>query len=303
MNPSDKHLFEQLKKAVTQAFLVDHYASDMIESWKGDEIVVFQEDLFQKVKARVSEKWFYTYIKKEPAKLPRIDMLNLLSTYAGYANWNDFKAKHQGKTIPKPLKPNKSKAIVVVIAASLVLVGAFAAFFYMQPRQHQFNFCMIDEDKNEAIHKILDIKVLQEGQSPVYLKTDSMGCFRYVTSEETIRFVVQSPYHKTDTIARHINTGGNPMVKLRTDDYALMLQYYSSGNTTDWKKRKVQLERLIDNNAQIYQLYGNNVGIELYSKEEFIDKLTTPTSSLKNIRILDRAYENGKIVKLKFMVQ
>ena len=29
----------------------------------------------------------------------------------------------------------------------------------------------------------------------------------------------------------------------------------------------------------------------------------TPTKSLKNIKILDRSYRDGKIVKLKFMVK
>ena len=82
-----------------------------------------------------------------------------------------------------------------------------------------------------------------------------------------------------------------------------MLQYYSNGNKSDWKKRKQQLQQLIADDAQIYQLYSQNLGIEMYSKEEFISKLTVPTSSLKNIKVLAKTYKNGKIIKLKFMVK
>src|SRR5690606_36144211 len=38
---------------------------------------------------------FYTYFKNSPVtKLPRIDMLNILSVYAGYVSWYDFKKNH-----------------------------------------------------------------------------------------------------------------------------------------------------------------------------------------------------------------
>ena len=55
---------------------------------------MFQEDLFQEVKGKVSEKWFYTYFKNDAPKLPRIDMLNLLSSYVGFENWYAFKSAH-----------------------------------------------------------------------------------------------------------------------------------------------------------------------------------------------------------------
>ena len=130
-----------------------------------------------------------------------------------------------------------------------------------------------------------------------------MGCFTYKTKEKNIQFVVQSPYYKTDTIVRFIQTTTNNRINLQTDDYALMLQYYANGNTKDWKRRKQQLTNLIAENAQIYQLFSQSIAIELYTKEDFIRKLTTPTSSLKNIEILDKTFVNGKIVKLKFRIK
>ncbi len=298
MNPNDKHLFNLLKNSIASTFSKEYPTAGAIEAWKGAEIVAFQEDLFSKVKARVSEKWFYTYFKNDVHKLPRIDMLNLLSAYVGYTNWNEFRAKNSS-----PVLLQGKKGATKKYRAFLLLIPLLAVAAFYWPGENNFHFCLVDEDKNEAITSVVDVKILQQEQSPLYLKTDSLGCFTFQTKEKTIQFIVQSPYHKTDTIARHINTKNSPVVKLRTDDYALMLQYYSNGNKSDWKKRKQQLQQLIAEDAQIYQLYSQNLGIELYSKEEFINKLTVPTSSLKNIKILDKAYKNGKIIKLKFMVK
>lgn len=102
---------------------------------------------------------------------------------------------------------------------------------------------------------------------------------------------------------RFIQSTTNNRINLQTDDYALILQYYTNGNIKDWKKRKQQLTNIIDENAQIYQLFSQSIAIELYTKEDFIRKLTTPTSSLKNIEILDKTFVNGKIVKLKFRIK
>jgi hypothetical protein len=68
-----------------------------IAEWKGQDIIDFQEELLQKVNAHISEKWFYTHIKSVNKTLPRIDILNLLSKYVGYSNWDDFKFKHPGQ--------------------------------------------------------------------------------------------------------------------------------------------------------------------------------------------------------------
>ncbi len=301
MSQNEKNLFQLLIQHIGHTFLQDHPEAPAIEKWKGSEIVSFQEDLFHKVKGKVSEKWFYTYIKNDANKLPRIDILNLLSSYCGYKNWNDFKAKNRQNIKENTISETPKKRSHL---KWLYLLFPIALVFYLYIKtENNFHFCLVDEDKNEPISHLVDVKIFQKGQSPLYLKTDSSGCFTFQTKDNDVKFVVQSPYHKTDTIYRNIDAGKNPIIKLRTDDYALMLQYYTNGNTTDWSKRKKQLQHLIDDEAQIYQLFSQNVGIELYTKEEFISKLTIPTSSLKNIQILDKKYVDGKIIKLKFMVK
>jgi len=294
LNTIDTQYFILLKEAIAKVFLEKYSASTLIENWKGEDIIAFQEDLFSKVKMKVSEKWFYTYFKNDIKKLPRIDMLNMLSKYVGFLNWNDFKNANK-RTIPASKKNTLKKFLWLLPIIPIIIIASMSF-------KNEFQFCFVDES-NQITTIPLNITILQKNESPLYLKTDSTGCFTYKTKEKLITFIVKSPYHKTDTIVRSIDSNNNKTVKLLTDDYALMLHYYSNGNVNDWKKRKAQLEQLFDDDAQIYQLFSNNIGIELFSKEEFIRKLTTPTSSLKNIKIIDKSYKNGKIVKLKFIVK
>tara|TARA_A100000171_G_scaffold53065_2_gene76088 strand:+ start:2726 stop:3628 length:903 start_codon:yes stop_codon:yes gene_type:complete len=300
LTETNLHHFSLLKAKVAETFLEEHHAPKNISDWKGEEIVAFQEDLFSKTQGRISEKSFYNYFKNEPKNLPRIDALNLLSQYTGSENWQDFKAGNIGLVEEKKDKKKKGFPPILWVAISIPIL---AVFIIQILSENTFTFCMIDEDKNEAITETVAIKILLPGQSPVYLKTNSKGCFTYETDLEKISFIVQSPYHKTDTITRSIKGIENSTVTLSVDNYALMLKYFSTGNFKDVEKRQAQLQKLIANHAQIYQVYPNNTGIELYSKADFIQKLTLPTSTLKNIQILSKSYENGKLVKLKFLVK
>ena len=88
--------FEQLKKEIQAEYLKNNNPSDDdISKWKGIDIIYFQEELRKKAKGNISEKTFYTYFKSSNLdKLPRIDMLNLLSNYVGYDSWYEFKKQH-----------------------------------------------------------------------------------------------------------------------------------------------------------------------------------------------------------------
>ncbi|MEM5566985.1 hypothetical protein WNY78_17830 [Psychroserpens sp. AS72] len=272
----------------------NHSATSDVKDWNGDTIVMFQEDLFQEVKGKVSEKWFYTYFKNETSKLPRVDMLNLLSSYVGFENWHAFKTAHSSEEIKSnPVK--KLSWLIIFIPITIV-------FMVTMNSKNEFKFCFND-DLNSTIVNQIDIKVLLENQSPLYFKTDSLGCFNYETKSDKITFVVSSPYYKTDTIVRSIDKNEHQSIKLQSDDYALVLKYYTSGNVKDWKKHRQKLQQLIHNDAQIYRLYEDNIGVEIYTKEDFVRLLTIPTKTLKKIKVLDKSYENNQIKTLKFTVK
>ena len=292
----DLNFFNLLKTSVVKTFLKTNRASGDVKQWAGKSITLFQEDLFHKVKARVSEKWFYTYFKNDVEKLPRIDMLNLLSQYVGYKNWVDFKLSH---TKASSNSVRKSIAYILPLLLIITLIG-----FWFATKNNTYTFCFINDIDGQAITNIaLDVKILTDDESPIYLKSDANGCITHTTKADYMKFVVQSPYHKTDTIIKSIHNLDNGNVKLNTDDYALMLDYYSKKNVVDWNSHRKNLENIFSNDALIYQVFPNNIGIELFSKDEFINKLTIPTKSLERMKIISKSYAEGKIVKLKFIIE
>jgi len=297
LTKEDLIYFELLKKEVTASFNKNTPSLQPIEEWKGAIIVSFQEDLFEKTKGRVSEKWFYTYCKNTPKKLPRIDILNLLSNYSGYHNWDDFIIKN--KLQVNKILPLKNILITIIGIVLLVIMISFYS------NKNEYHFCFYNEDTNSPIiNTKINIEVLQPNESSIYTTSDSLGCFKYTTTQKSITFITSSPFFIKDTIVRNLsNNNNNSIVKLETDDYALMLYYYTNGNIKNWQERKKELENLIDNKAKIYQVFNTNIGIELYTKEDFINKLLIPTSGLKNIKILKKKYINNKIVTLKFMTK
>ncbi len=80
----------------------------------------------------------------------------------------------------------------------------------------------------------------------------------------------------------------------------MMIQYFSTMNVKDWQKRRDQLNLMIADSAMIYQVYEEAVGVELYNKWEFINKLTLPSTGLKDIEILDTQYQGDKITLIRF---
>lgn len=303
---NDIILFKQLRKEVVVVFAKSHKGVlQNTMDWSMQDIAWFQEDLQEKINTTVSEKWFYTYFKsQEPEKLPRIDMLNLLSQYAGFSSWNEFADTHTAKTAAKtPSKAKKPEWRITAAIALLLLVLFFVAYAFVNTKI-TYHFCFVDKDVQLPITGILQIEILQENESPVYLQTTENGCFSFETKERMLKFLVHSPYYKSDTIVRSYYKNQEEKVQLKADEYALILHYFSTNNVEDWSKRREELNRIILDDAVIYQVFGNeDFGIDILSKEAFINKITLPISSLRNMKILEIERQEQKISKLKFEVR
>ena len=239
-------------------------------------------------------------MKSTSKGLPRIDMLNLLSRYAGYSDWQEFTYKHKGEISSEIGNPNKV-FIMVPLIVLLTLVVFYTLFKVLSTKEYQFCFVSAD-DFSSVVSKKTQIEILDRDESPETIFCDSVGCVNIKTDKVKIRFVVRSPYYKTDTIERVLKKfTRSETVKLQTNDYALMIHYFSTSNVDDWKKRKNQLDMMFADSARIYEVFnGSTLGIELYDKQEFINKLTIPSGSLKQIEILDTEYFQDQIVALRF---
>ncbi len=277
-----------------------------ISDWKGQEITDFQEDLLIKVNGRLSEKWFYTHMKSSNTTLPRIDVLNMLSKYAGYSNWDDFRFKNSVQ-VPLAEKVKMANNVFIKIPLLLLLIMVILVVLYNLINTQTYSFSFIDADTGEPIVNChIKIDVFQKDESPVNFECGKNGIFELKTDESRIKMIVRSPYYQVDTIDRILKKfNHNEQIRLQADAYALMLRYFSTTDVKAWQKRREQLDKMISEEAIISQVPDKKEGdgMELYDKWEFIDKLTMPATSLRQIEILDTRYENGRIALLRFKVK
>ena len=273
-----------------------------ISEWKGQDITDFQEDMLIKVNEQLSEKWFYSHMKAPDPSLPRIDVLNILSQYAGYANWNDFRFKNLGQfaTIEK-LEKKSNILIRIPLIFLTVMIVIFVIIKIINTQNYRFSF--IDADTGDPIKSNIRADLLMDNESPVSYVSDNDGGIVVRTNKSRIRMVVKTPYYITDTITRLLKKFNHAeQVSLNADSYALMIHYFSQTDVNAWQRRREQLSKMISDDAMIYQMPDMDgfPGMELYNKQEFIDKLTMPASSLKNIDVVDCRYSKGQIAILRF---
>lgn len=359
--------FERLKKEVQAQFLKNHTPSfDDISKWKGIDIIYFQEDLRKSAKGNISEKSFYTYFKVSPvSKLPRIDMLNLLSIYAGFQSWHDFRKNHfsDEKMLPesienlpeiipedeipakienpaekndnigtentvlqnntddnqsisvnnkisqhpekKSLKKKIKEWLWLAISVILAIVAGILGF-RDQLFSRKFYYSFIDGDRNSKINAELQVQILKENESPILYTAKPNEPFVYTTKSKSLIMVVSSPYYKTDTIRRNLETAPEAEnIELKPNDYAIMLYYYSK-SIKDLKRKRESLNFIISDNALIYQVYdSDDYGIETMDKQRYISLVTLPTTSLENLEVIETQNDKktGKINMIKFRIK
>ena len=377
--------FEQLKKDVQAQYLKEHTPSyDDISKWKGIDIIYFQEDLRKKAKGNISEKSFYTYFKSSPVtKLPRIDMLNLLSIYAGYDSWYEFKKQHlfagellqadeelsdddiqeldktvsalpelsttdilskkteitaaentdlQKSTIEnqeftqkteintaavsEPVKQNKTffqKSAWIFLTSILIVITGLLGFKDVIFSK-TYKYCFSDADRGAGVLNTLEIKVIKENESPILYKIKPGECFYYSTKDKNLKMQISAPFYEYLEVNRSLeNAPDEEMIELKPDDYKMAAYYFSIKDVTGApkeeqlaliKQKRNQLENLISSNAVIYQVYDNSTyGIERLDKQKYITLVTTPTTSLKNLSVIEMKKDNnGKIISIKFKI-
>ncbi|TXF76245.1 hypothetical protein [Chryseobacterium sp.] len=191
------------------------------------------------------------------------------------------------------------------LGISLVLAVLVALLIFKEEIfSKEFTYTFIDADRNSKINDELDVKILKENESPIFTRVLPNQPFVYTTRSKTLKMVVSSPYYKTDTINRNLETAPSvENIELRPNDYAIMLFFYSK-SITDLKKKRLSLNYLISDNALIYQVYDNETyGVETLDKQRYINLVTLPSTSLENLEVIDtQTNDNGKIVMIKFKI-
>ena len=195
---------------------------------------------------------------------------------------------------------------VVLMTMVLILV------FWQRIFATDYKFTFIDADRNTKIKDIIEIRVLKENETPIRyiinsgkdIEDDDLGVFRFPTQSKTLAMEVNSPFYRKDTIYRNLDPARtNETIELEPDVYAQALYYYS---TNDISKKREELDKIISNNALIYQVFDNETyGVETLDKQKYIGLVTTPTTSLKNFKMIETKVspETKKIILIKFKIQ
>ncbi|WP_374449542.1 hypothetical protein [Cloacibacterium normanense] len=195
---------------------------------------------------------------------------------------------------------------VVLMTMVLILV------FWQRIFATDYKFTFIDADRNTKIKDIIEIRVLKENETPIRyiinsgkdIEDDEIGVFRFPTQSKTLAMEVNSPFYRKDTIYRNLDPARtNETIELEPDVYAQALYYYS---TNDISKKREELDKIISNNALIYQVFDNETyGVETLDKQKYIGLVTTPTTSLKNFKMIETKVspETKKIILIKFKIQ
>ena len=297
MTRTDKQLFSRLKAAISEQLRTNHPdVPKDTSSWKKREIEIFQEELLNKVHGRISEKWFYTHIKGEHQRLPRIDMLDMLSEYCGEPNWASFKRKNQSKTSVK-----KYSMMIAITSLFILVITGIA----LSMKSNTVQFCFRDLYSQQPIPaEQLKVYWHKTGQSPMLAQVNTEGCVCIQTNEPVITLQVTSPYYLKNTITRKVEKANyRENIALRTDDYARAIRLFSQPDQKSWKHCRSYLRSVFKENARIYHYNSDEtLAVAILNRDEFIDKLTAPTRSLKNLEIMEVDYEGDKIAVLRFKV-
>ncbi|NDI97608.1 hypothetical protein GWA97_00780 [Flavobacterium sp. LaA7.5] len=306
---NDIEFFYLLKQKLLDKYRRQYpYYNGTIHDFGNREIAQLLDMVEHECRDRVSEKWVYTHLKPlQNKKLPRRDMLDIFSRWVGYSGWEEFVYENSKSdtTIIKAEYHKKGsnyfKKTTYMIWGALVIALATGIGFNMSSG-YEINICLKDKytQKNIDSERVTIYLLNNSGKQKLQEKNN---CFILKSNDSKARLLVESPYYKTDTLTINYeyNNSGNYEYDLQPDDYAMMLRAYMNANIDDWNKRKQQLNDILDDNAVIQEVMFEDIGVEFLNKQEFINKITTPTKLVKKMEVVAIEYKNNKIISLKYM--
>jgi hypothetical protein len=258
----------------------------------------------EKCKQTISEKWIYTHLKPETNnKIPRKDMLNILSEFVGFSGWDEFTFEEKISESKKSKVSKKSKKWLFVLIIFLIL-SIFSIFLMIykkedsKPKTIQLNNEYTNEKVNAEEVKVFEVK--ESVKQELEIKEGKVQVSN--NGNEKSKLVIQSPFYEPKTIV--INPNGTTTeppkrIDLKPDDYAMMLKAFMLSDIKDWQTRKEQLNKILSDNLEVIVMLKDDLGAEYFNKSEFSQKLIVPTASLKKMKIVE--IKNDATDKIQFI--
>jgi hypothetical protein len=298
MNSVD--VFQQLKNDVLLTYQKQYpYFEGNWKTFSSQDIQNLIDLIAVQVKQTVSEKWIYTHLKVETNdKLPRKDMLDILSQLVGFSGWDEYVFKWKQEVVPIVAQPKRNNKVVFSIGfIGLFLVGFFS-YRYLNREEVQtievknaFTEEQINSDDVKAV------MIENNIESPVEIIDSKIQ----ITAKDSTRIVLKSPYYKEKTIV--INKENKAPITLQPDDYAMMLKGFMKSDIKDWETRKEQLQKILADDLEVLVMLKNDLGIEYFNKQEFSEKLIVPSVALKRMKVIDIQSNDKNEIKFIRIIQ
>ncbi|WP_333810196.1 hypothetical protein [Flavobacterium sp.] len=293
-------VFHKLKNDVLLTYQKQYpYFEGNWKTFSSQDIQNLIDLIALEVKQTVSEKWIYTHLKVETNdKLPRKDMLDILSQLVGYSGWDEYVFKRKQEVAPIVAQPKRNNKVVFSIGfIGLFLLGIFM-YRYLSKEEVQtievknaFTEEQINSDEVKAVMIENDI------ETPVEIVDSKIQ----ISSKESTKIVLKSPYYKDKTIV--VGKESANTITLQPDDYAMMLKGFMKSDIKDWETRKEQLQKILADDLEVLVMLKNDLGIEYFNKQEFSEKLIVPSVALKRMKVIDIQSNDKNEIKFIRIIQ
>ena len=287
MNPTD--LFQNLKKEVLLVYKERYpYFTGTWKSFSAQDILNLIALIESIVKQSVSEKWIYTHLKPETNhKLPRKDMLDILSQLVGFSGWDEYVFKHK-KEIVLPINKSKNKKnktlLWSVSLVGILLISSVIIYleFYKNSNSHSIE--VKDSFSNSKINNddFKAVIIKDSTEIPVEIIDSKLQ----IDTKDSTKVVIKSPFYEDQVIVVR-NEKRHQDIVLKPDDFAMMLKAFMKSDIKDWQTRKKQLNKILAEDLEVIVMLKNDLGAEYFNKEEFSEKLIIPSQSLQKMKIID----------------
>ncbi len=295
-------LFQKLKNEVLLSYKEQfRYFEGNWKSFSSQDIQNLIALIEQKTKQTISEKWVYTHLKPETnEKLPRKDMLDILSNVSGYSSWDEYVFKNKSEVLVVPNKEKSSPWKFILISVFSIIGLCFGIQYFSK---EEVNVPQTIEIKNAVTNEIIqdnEIKaVVVENEVEIPLKmVDSKF---QLTIKDSSKVIIKSPYFDDKTVI--IKNEPKTNIVLQPDDYAMMLKAFLKSDIKDWQTRKEQLNKILADDLEVMVMLKDDLGAEYFNKDEFSQKVIIPSVSLKRMKIVELEHNKEKQINFIRIIQ
>jgi hypothetical protein len=251
------------------------------------------------VKQTVSEKWIYTHLKVETNdKLPRKDMLDILSQLVGYSGWDEYVFKCKKEVIPNVVQPKRNYNVVFSLGfIGLFLIGFFSYRYLNREEVQTIEVKNAFTEEQINSEEVKAVMIENNAETPIEIVDSKIQ----ITTKDSAKIVLKSPYYKDKTIV--VGKENSNTISLQPDDYAMMLKGFMKSDIKDWETRKEQLQKILADDLEVLVMLKNDLGIEYFNKQEFSEKLIVPSVALKRMKVIDIQSNDKDEIKFIRIIQ